>query len=123
MDTVVSAARVLIACAVLLGLVFMHSLSAPVPAIAQGHDAMMADTGTTMPRSELLASALHSMGHSSVCESTPPRGHLTARLAQAATGPVEPALSGQPTPAIRWAGGAVPRAGPALLVGLCVSRT
>lgn len=144
MDGVIPAARVmarlLTACAVLVGLMFMHSLGAAIgtvcpggtssmttsvalPAAAGGHDAPMAEAITTMPGTALLATAPHPAGHGTVCVSTPPRGELTGPVTLAATGLAQPAALGQPSPGIARVGGAVPRAGPALLISLCVSRT
>jgi hypothetical protein len=136
---VISAARVLTACAVLVGLVSMHGPGAAMgagcpggtsstatsvapPAMHGGHEVVLADTATTMPGAGLRASAPRSAGHVSVCDSTPPRGDLTKRLARAGTEGVEPVVPGRPVPGSRGAGGAVPRAGPDL-ISLGVSRT
>jgi hypothetical protein len=132
------AARVLTACTVLVGLVFMHGVgaasgtgcpggipsmaSSAVPAMGGGHDAAMADVITTVPGTVIRTSAPIS-GHSSVCDSTPPRGDLTGRLAHAATGLAQPGALGKTLPAVERSGGARPRAGPALLISLGVSRT
>jgi hypothetical protein len=127
--------RALTACAVLVGLVSMHGLdpvigtgcpggtsstvtSAALPTTGGGHHAATARVTTAVP----VASTPFS-GHSSVCDSMPPRGDLTGRLAQAATDLVEPGAPGQPALGIQRAGVAVPRAGPALLISLGVSRT
>ncbi|WP_026423570.1 hypothetical protein [Actinokineospora inagensis] len=130
-------ARALTACAVLLGLVFMHSLGPamgtgcsggtapmnPAAAPAAGHQALMAETTSTAPGPALLATTPHLGGHGAVCVSTPPRGELAAPAAPSATALTEPIVLGQSNLGMPRVGGAVPRAGPALLISLCVSRT
>lgn len=134
-------ARVLTACAVLVGLAFMHSLGAAIgtgcaggtssmatsvalPAATGGHAAVTAEGATTaMSDPVLLAAPPHPAGHGTVCVSTPPRGDAAGSAALAATGLTEPAALEQPSLGILREGGAVPRAGPVLLISLCVSRT
>jgi hypothetical protein len=131
-------ARVLTACAVSVGLVFMHGLGAAIGtgcaggtpaeatsvrlhAMVGGHDTAMAEATMYVP-GDALANAARA-GHSSVCDSTPPRGRLSGQLARVAIELVGPGSLGRPAPGVQRAGGAMPRAGPALLVSLGVSRT
>lgn len=118
-------ARVLTACAVLVGLAFMHGLGAAIgTGCPGGHDAATVEATTTaMPDLALLATPPHSAGHGTACVTTPPRGEPTGPVALAGKGLGEPAVLEQPSLGIPRVGGAVPRAGPALLISLCVSRT
>lgn len=127
--------RVVTACAVLVGLASMHGVgpatgtgcaggtpsmvtSTMLSAVDGGHDAVVG----AIPGSAPLA-GMPRDGHGSVCDSTPPRGKATERPAQAASELVGPNLLGHDSPSVRRLGAAIPRAGPALLVSLGVSRT
>lgn len=144
MDGVIPAARViarlLTACTVLVGLLLMHGVgvaagagcpggspavttSMTAPAIAGAHDAAMTEPATSTPGSALLATSPHAGGHGTLCVSTPPRGELAGPLALPAAGLAIPAVFRRLTPGEVRASGALPRAGPALLVSLGVSRT
>jgi len=133
-------ARLLTACTVLVGLLLMHGVgvatgagcpggtpamttSSTAPTVASAHDTAMAEAVTSTPDSALLAASPHAGGHGTLCVSTPPRSDLAGPLALPAAGLATPATLGHPTPGELRAGCAMPRAGPALLVSLCVSRT
>jgi hypothetical protein len=131
-------ARLLTVGAVLVGLAFMHGVGTAAgtgcpggtsatatgmpPAMAGGHEAGHAEAAPVTPFPALVASAPRS-AHSSVCDSTPPRGNVTGRAAQAVVELVQPCALGHVVPGAPRGSDAVPRAGPALLTGLCVSRT
>lgn len=132
-------ARLLTVGAVLVGLVFMHGVGAAAgtgcpggapsmatgsvqPAMAGGHEPVHAEAASVTPTPALVASEPH-LGHSSVCDSTPPRGNVTGRAAQAVVELMEPSALGHVVPGARRGSDVVARAGPALLTSLCVSRT
>ena len=130
-------ARVLTACALLVGLALMHSLGEAVgagcaggstaitqvaaPAVSDAHDAAM--TGATAAGVTMPMPTPHAAGHGTMCVSMPPPGAPNVSTPSEATGPTQPAGLEQPRRAVLRPGGALPRAGPALLISLCVSRT
>jgi hypothetical protein len=133
-------ARLLTACAVLVGLLLMHGVgvaagagcpggslamttSMAAPAVAGAHDTAMTEAAASTSGSALLATSPHAGGHGTLCVSTAPRGELAGPLALPAAGLAMPAVLRQLTPGGVRASGALPRAGPALLASLCVSRT
>ncbi|SEP53325.1 DUF6153 family protein [Amycolatopsis saalfeldensis] len=133
-------ARSLAACAVLLGLLFMHGIgtaaetgcaggtpatttSMAPPTVTAGHDTAPAEATSSMPDPRSQATSPHAGGHGTVCVSTPPRGEVTGPLTLPVAGLAVPATPADPRPGAVWASSAMPRAGPALLVSLCVSRT
>jgi hypothetical protein len=133
-------ARLLTACTVLAGLLLMHgagvaagagcsggapamTTSMTAQAVAGAHDTAMPGPATSMPGSALLATSPDAGGHGTLCVSTPPRGELAGPLALPVAGLAIPAVLRHLTPGEVRASGAMPRAGPALLVSLCGSRT
>lgn len=133
-------ARALTACAVLIGLAFMHTLGGSIgtgcagdssamsgavapPPVTSGHHKEMAHTVATTVASSAGVAGVPGDGHGSVCVATPPRGKVSGPSPPATTGLAEPAVLEQPSPVITRLTGAAPRAGPALLISLGVSRT
>jgi hypothetical protein len=132
--------RALTTCAVLLGLAFMHSLglaigngchggtssatpSSALHAAAGGHNAAMVEVTASAYSPEFLATMPSGAGHGTLCVSTPPPDDVTVPSAPTATAAAAPAALGQPSPRLPRVAGVDSRAGPALLISLCVSRT
>lgn len=130
------AARVLTAGALLAGLFLMHGLAVGEVTGCSGGTRAMATS--VMPPAPAPADAVahadgapvatvpHTAGHGEVCVSTPARLRLAGLLALASIAVVvltSPAWPGLGEVRRRCAGRGTPRAGPALLVKLCVSRT
>ena len=129
-------ARVLMPCAVLVGVAFMHSLAAGAMGCSGGASAggaAMAPTEWTdhenpvahsgVPASPVLDAPMSATGHGAVCVSTPPRTHLAVPAPpQSVMLGMDPSPAVAPVRAIGTAA-AQPRAGPDRLIDLCVSRT
>jgi hypothetical protein len=92
------------------------------PAMALGHEPVPVEAAMSTP-GPAVAATVPGSGHGSVCDSVPPRGNLAGRAAQTAVELVEPNAFGVMVPGVQWTSGVAPRAGPAVLTRLCVSRT
>jgi hypothetical protein len=121
--------------AVLVGLLLMHGVGAAAatgcaggvtaaasvasPGMAAGHDTTMVAVPSNTPTLAVLGMSPHPGGHGAMCVSTPPRTELglVSPATLAATPPAAP------VPGVGQVRGSMPRAGPELLISLCISRT